>query len=143
MNRLIMALALLALSPTVHAEARGAVLFGQHCAVCHQTKGEGMPGFAPRIAGTLVKHTGSETGRAYLVQVLIDGMAGPIVVDGERFNGAMPGFPALNNEDIQALLGHVMGTLNGGAATSVEPAAIEAARKRKLSPNEVRRMRGS
>ncbi|MBK6632781.1 MAG: cytochrome c [Betaproteobacteria bacterium] len=136
-------LALLALSPAVSAEARGAVLFQQHCAACHQAKGEGTPGLAPRIAGTQGKHAGSEAGRAYLAQVLVDGMAGPIVVEGERFNGAMPGFSALGNEDIQALLGYVIGALNGDTSSPVDLAAIETARKRKLSPNEVRRLRGS
>lgn len=136
-------LALLALPQAVFAEARGAVLFEQHCAACHQAMGEGTPGLAPRIAGTLGKHASSEAGRTYLAQLLIDGMAGPIVVGGERFNGAMPGFSALGNEDIQALLSHVIGTLNGGATTPVDQAAIETARKRKLSPNEVRRLRGS
>lgn len=143
MKRVALAFALLALVPPAFAETRGAALYGQHCVVCHQAKGEGMPGFAPRIAGTLAKHASSEAGRAYLVQVLIDGMAGPILVDGERFNGAMPGFPTLSNEDIQVLLGHVIGTMNGVAATPVELATIETARKRKLSPHEVRRLRGS
>ena len=143
MKHAVIVLALLTLSPVAFADARGAVLFEQHCAACHQAKGEGTPGLAPRIAGTLGKRASSEAGRAYLAQLLIDGMAGPIVVSGERFNGAMPGFSTLGNEDIQALLAYVIGTLNDSAAASVDLAAIETARKRKLPPNEVRRLRGS
>ncbi len=134
--------ALLGLSQTAYAEARGAALFAQHCVVCHQAGGEGTPGFAPRISGTLGKHIGTEAGRAYLAQLLMDGMVGPIISGGERYNSAMPGFSSLGNEDIQALLGYVTGTLNESVAASVDLAAIEAARKQKLSPNEVRRLRG-
>ena len=84
MKHAVIVLALLTLSPAAFAEARGAVLFEQHCAACHQAKGEGTPGLAPRIAGTLGKRASSEAGRAYLAQLLIDGMAPDQIERGPR-----------------------------------------------------------
>jgi mono/diheme cytochrome c family protein len=121
---------------------RGAALFEQHCAVCHEKKGEGIPGFAPRLAGNLAERARKETGRAYLAQLLVSGMMGPIVSGGERFNEAMPSFATLSDEEIVAVVGHVLGDLNGVSAEErITLQDVAAARKRALPPNEVRRMR--
>lgn len=129
-------------SAGILANPNGAALFDQHCVVCHAAQGEGMPGFAPRLAGTLQQRAASETGRAYLAQVLVDGLAGPITVDGERFNSAMPAFAQLADTEIAALVDFLVATLNGGSS-KVDAAHIAAARQKKLSPSAVRKLRGS
>jgi len=123
------------------AGEHGAAVFAQHCAPCHQAGGEGAPGLAPRIAGTLAARAGLPQGRAYLAQVVMSGLAGPILVNGERFSGVMPSFAALGDEDLRAVLGHVLGVLNGVPGQEVSGEEIAAARRRTLSPNEVRRLR--
>ena len=124
------------------AQDRGAALFAQHCAVCHQEKGEGVSGFAPRLAGTLVERSKTEAGRSYLAQLIVSGMMGPIISGGEKFNGAMPGFPTLADEEIVAVLGHALVALNSipteGSVTLPE---VATARGRVMSPSEVRRLR--
>lgn len=142
MKRALMSGIALIAATTACAQDRGAALFEQHCAVCHQQKGEGIPGFAPRLAGNLAERARKETGRAYLAQLVVSGMMGPIVSGGEKFNDAMPPFAALSDEEIVAVVGHVLGDLNGVPAEQrIAPQDVAAARKRALPPNEVRRMR--
>lgn len=132
----------LSAATTACAQERGAVLFEQHCAVCHQMKGEGIPGFAPRLAGTLADRARRESGRSYLAQLAVSGMMGPIVSGGERFNDAMPPFASLADEDIVAVVGHVLIRLNQvPAENSITAQDVAAARKRALPPHEVRRLR--
>lgn len=134
-------LMLLAIAPVAAQEA-GEAVFNKNCVVCHQSKGEGAPGFAPRLAGTLVAQSKTETGRRYLAQLIVSGMMGPIVSGGEKFNDAMPGFAALTDEDIVAVLGYVLGNLNGISIESrVTLDDVSAARRRVMSPSEVRRLR--
>jgi mono/diheme cytochrome c family protein len=132
----------LAAATAAWAQERGAALFEQHCAVCHQQKGEGIPGFAPRLAGTLAERAKTENGRSYLAQLVVSGMMGPIVSGGEKFNDAMPPFASLADEDIAAVVGHVLTTLNQvPAENTITAQDVAAARKRALPPNEVRRLR--
>lgn len=132
----------LAASSAACAQERGAVLYEQHCAVCHEKKGEGIPGFAPRLAGNLADRARKETGRTYFAQLVVSGMMGPIVSGGEKFNDAMPPFAALVDEEITAVVGYVLGGLNQVPADShITLQDVAAARKRALPPNEVRRLR--
>ncbi|MEW5887522.1 MAG: cytochrome c [Pseudomonadota bacterium] len=141
MRRILALAALLGIAAAARADERGAALFAQHCAPCHQAAGEGAPGLAPPIAGTLAGRAGRPVGRAYLAQVLVSGLAGPIVVGGERFSGVMPGFAKLSDEDLQAVFAHLLGALNGSADHKVSGEEIAAARRKALSPNETRRLR--
>ena len=132
----------LAVASAACAQERGAVLYEQHCAVCHDKKGEGIPGFAPRLAGNLAERAKKESGRAYLAQLVVSGMMGPIVSGGEKFNDAMPSFAALSDDEIAVLAGHVLGDLNGVPGEQrITQQEVAAARKRALPPNEVRRLR--
>jgi len=142
LTRLLLAAAIALLPGLAAAEANGASLFAQHCVVCHAAQGEGTPGMAPRLAGTLAERAATPAGRAYLAQVLVSGLAGPITVAGERFNLAMPPFAQLSDPELLALLEYVSNGLNGAAA-QVEPAALAAARQENLAPHAVRKLRGS
>lgn len=124
------------------AQERGVTVYSEHCAVCHQPKGEGTPGFAPKLAGTLGERAKTETGRRYLAQLVVSGMMGPIISGGEKFNDAMPSFAALPDEDIVAVLGYVVGELNGASSELlVKPDDVLAARRQPMSPAAVRRLR--
>lgn len=138
---LLSGIALLA-ATTAWAQERGAALFEQHCVVCHQAKGEGVPGFAPRLAGTLGERARKEGARRYFAQLAVSGMMGPIVSGGEKFNDAMPSFASLGDEDIVAVVGHVLSTLNQVPAEyAITAQDVAEARNRAMPPNEVRRLR--
>jgi mono/diheme cytochrome c family protein len=132
----------LAASSVAGAQERGATLYEQHCAVCHQPKGEGIPGFAPRLAGTLAERAKKDGARHYLAQLVVSGMMGPIVSGGEKFNDAMPPFASLADGDLIAVVGYVLSGLNQVPAEgNITAEDVAAARKRALPPNEVRRLR--
>lgn len=135
------AVAWLAVVPAAAQDA-GATVFNANCVVCHQSKGEGAPGFAPRLAGTLAERAKTESGRRYLAQLVVSGMMGPITSAGEKFNDAMPGFASLRDEDVVAVLGYVLGDLNAVPSDSrVTLNDVSLARQRVMSPSEVRRLR--
>jgi len=124
------------------AQDAGATLYDQQCAVCHAAKGEGIPGFAPRLAGELGARAAKASGREYFAQLVVSGMMGPIVSGGERYNDAMPAFASLPDGQLVAILGYVLGELNGVAPEHrVSAQDLAAARQRALAPNEVRKLR--
>lgn len=126
--------------PMAAQAATGAELFTTHCQACHQASGEGAPGIAPPLTGTLAKRAALPEGRAWLAQTLVSGMSGPITSRGEPYNGIMPPFAALSDAELLAVLGHVLGTYNGGAPA---PTAddIAAARARSVKAGEHRAQR--
>ncbi len=67
--------------------AKGRVLYNT-CASCHTPSGMGVPGAFPPLAGSEWVN-GPEEG---IIRVLLHGLAGPIVVKGNPYNGNMPAF---------------------------------------------------
>jgi hypothetical protein len=72
--------------------------------------------------------------------VLLHGLSGPIVVNGQRFVGSMPGFAAqLDDESLAALASH-LSALQGGS-TRYSASDIQAVRKAGGSPPQSRERR--
>lgn len=128
--RVALLLALLAAAPAVATD--GPQLFRQHCAGCHKADGTGVPGFGPSLTEGIKPILGDPRGVDYLAQVLVGGLKGPIESVGKRYNGVMPAFGGQSDETLQALLGHVVGTLNGG--TPPDAATLAAARAEAPTP---------
>lgn len=117
----------------------GAALFAQHCAACHQTSGVGTPGLAPAIKGAHWAQLGQTP--HYLASVLLYGLSGPIVVDGQRFVGVMPGFArSLSDPQLGALIDHVA-QLQGRTAVPQDPAALAVWRSAGGNPSSTRALR--
>lgn len=123
----------------------GAAVYGKVCVACHQEGGVGAPGLAPPLVGGLAKRAASPDGRRYLLGVLLNGLTGKIVVQGQTYQGAMPGQAALDDASIAAVLNHVLVTLDGGAtqppAAAFTAAEVAAARGERLSPKDLRALR--
>jgi mono/diheme cytochrome c family protein len=129
-----------ALSFQAVAAPDGASVYTARCIVCHQPDGEGTPGIAPPLAGTLAKRATTESGRKYFAQVLVSGMVGTIKSRGMKFNGNMPTFAALPDEELAAAIGYVLRTFNDVS----EPVPIEhfaAARAAALASADVSKLR--
>ncbi len=79
--------------------ADGAALYQQHCAMCHQARGQGVEGIFPPLAGSdyIVKHRESS------LRALLEGLSGPIEVNGKAYNAAMP-LLALKDEEVSAVM---------------------------------------
>jgi mono/diheme cytochrome c family protein len=126
--------------PARAASAEGATVYATRCVVCHQSDGEGAPGLAPPLAGTLAKRAVTDSGRRYFAQVLISGMVGTIKSRGMKFNGNMPTFAALPDQELAAAISYVLRTFNDIS----EPFPIEnlaAARAAALASADVSKLR--
>ncbi len=99
---LLLALAGLAL-------AGGAELYQQNCAACHGPDGKGVPGAFPPLANN--PHAADP---GYVARVIREGKSGPITVNGQPYNGAMPPFAQLSDDDVRALAKYVATALAGG-----------------------------
>lgn len=104
MKRTLMAFLLL--GGLALAQADGAKLYTQ-CAGCHQATGQGLPGAFPPLAGHVAEILALKGGREFLIQVLLWGLQGQIEVKGMKYNGAMPAYNGLKDEEIAALLNHI------------------------------------
>ena len=93
--------------------ARGTQVYAANCAACHQLAGQGIPGAFPPLASS--DYLMANKDRA--IGVVINGLTGPVTVNGTVFNGVMPGLQ-LTNTDIAAVLSYVRTTF-GNAATDV------------------------
>ena len=84
---------------------RGLFLYHQYCATCHGRDGKGIENIAPPLYESPFLNGPSE----HLVLIALQGMEGPLVMDGVEysFNAAMPGIknnPDLTDKDIRDIL---------------------------------------
>lgn len=85
----------------------GKRLFTANCAACHQPTGLGVPGAFPPLAGSKWVMGGDWHGDNHLVRVVLHGLQGPISVEGTAFNGVMPPWQQLKDEEIAAVLTYI------------------------------------
>lgn len=80
-----------------------------NCAACHQGNGAGLPGAFPPLAGHAADLYQADP--AYLAQVVLFGLQGPIEVQGASYNGLMPDWHrTLSDAEIAALLNFMLST---------------------------------
>ncbi|GLV47733.1 cytochrome c-552 [Thermus sp. LT1-2-5] len=122
------------------AQADGAKLYAQ-CAGCHQANGQGIPGAFPPLAGHVAEILAKQGGREYLIKVLLWGLQGQIEVKGMKYNGAMPAYNGLKDEEIAALLNHIATAWGDDKKVQgfkpFTPAEVKALRDKKLTPQQV------
>jgi mono/diheme cytochrome c family protein len=102
----------------------GAKIYRAQCVACHQASGLGAPGaFPPLVASPWV--VGSEE---RLARILINGLKGPIEVNGMTYNGNMPAFGPqglnLKSKQIAAVLSYIRQEW-GNAAPEVTVEAMD------------------
>ena len=92
--------------PTPHQAsiARGRVLYGTTCAACHQVDGLGLPGLAPPFA----ESEWLEKPISELAKITVNGLSGPIKVNGVDWDMIMPGWPHLSDQEIADVLNYVL-----------------------------------
>jgi mono/diheme cytochrome c family protein len=118
----------------------GAALFAQHCAACHQADGQGTVGLAPALKGPHWQRLGAD--RVYLPQVLVHGLSGLIVVNGERHVGSMPAFATqLDDESLAAVANHLQRVVQGRQEPDYTAGDMRAVRDAGGSPPKSRERR--
>ncbi len=120
----------------------GEQLFNSNCAACHQATGEGVAGVFPPVRGHVNELLAAEGGREYLPKLLLNGLQGPIEIAGNSYNGIMPAWKQLSDEQIAAVLNYSLTAW--GAPSDVQPyeaSEIAAARQQTLNANDVYALR--
>lgn len=91
----------------------GAAIYTARCVPCHQATGTGLPGVFPPLAKSEWV-VGSDK---VLIQILLHGVQGTLTVDGTAYNGQMPPFKdMLNDEEIAAAATYIRSQWGNSAA---------------------------
>ena len=105
----------------------GREVFATYCAPCHQPNGSGLANLAPPLAGSDWVAGPPER----IVRIVLHGLYGPVRVNDQTWNLAMPGLGAaggLDDEKISGVLSYIRRAWgnNGGL---VEPALVASIRR--------------
>lgn len=120
MNRLTLVTLLAVVAASARAQTDGKQVYAKICAACHQPSGAGLPEKYPPLAGSEWA-TGDE---ARVVRIILNGLTGPIDVEGESFTAEMPPWgPSLKDEEIAAVATYVRSSW-GNAAAPVSAATV-------------------
>ncbi len=106
----------------------GMVLYNGTCSVCHQQNGEGQEGIFPPLANS--DYLMADQRRA--VEIVLNGLSGPVSVNGVTYSSVMPAMSQLNDDEIANILTFTLNSWGneGGVVTSDEVAGIRAATER-------------
>jgi mono/diheme cytochrome c family protein len=140
----VLTLGFLGAAPSLAQEAApdGATIYATNCAACHQAEGTGLPGAFPPLAGSLPALVALDGGRELLTHIVVHGMQGPVTVNGADYNGLMPGWPQLSDDEIAAVINHELTSWGNDALLpeNFEPISateIAASRSQDLTPQQV------
>ncbi len=133
-----------AAAPGVAGEAGagpdGAAVYASRCASCHGAQAAGIPGAFPPLAGHAAELAALEGGPDYLMNVLLYGLQGPIQVNGTNYAGVMPAWANLADDQIAAVLDHIVG-LSGDVEVDFTSEAVAERRGAGLSAADVHALR--
>lgn len=101
--------------------AKGQELYQAHCSACHQANGQGLKGAFPPLAAADYLAQGP----AAAVNAVINGLSGPITVNGVEYNAVMPALSYLSDSDVADVVTFVMNSWDnpGGEVSAAEVAA--------------------
>ncbi|HAM72769.1 MAG TPA: hypothetical protein DCM86_14095 [Verrucomicrobiales bacterium] len=114
------------IDPVIAEARKGRKVYETVCAACHQGSGMGAPGQFPPLAGSdWVQAEGANR----IIRIVLNGASGPITVNGQSFNNAMPPWgPVLKDDEISAVVTYIRREWGnkGSGVTEKEVAAIRA-----------------
>ena len=105
--------------------AKGKSVYTKTCVACHQANGAGIPNAFPPLAKS--DYLNKDTNRA--IKAVMNGLHGPITVNGKKYNSAMP-TQNLKGDQIADVLTYVYSSW-GNNKTKVTPAMVKALRGKK------------
>jgi mono/diheme cytochrome c family protein len=121
------------------AFAQGATVY-QQCQGCHQATGVGIPGVFPPLAGHIPEILAAKGGRVWLIHNMLHGQTGAITVKGQTYNGAMPAYAQLSDQQLADLLNHIAtqwGNKFPAGQNPFTPAEIKAERAKTMTAAQV------
>ncbi len=125
------------------SNVRGIEVYKKACVACHGEDGGGVPGAFPPLREN--PHLYQD--RAYPALVVLFGLEGPIEIRGETFDGLMPSFAHLSDEEIAAVVAYIRrnfgnDNLRPSDFADLSPEEVRALRDRGLLAKEVHALRG-
>lgn len=106
----------------------GGALYNGACSVCHQANGLGLEGVFPPLAKS--DFLAADKGRA--MAVVLNGLTGPVAVNGKAYNSVMPPMSQLADDEVANILtfaGNSWGN-NMGAFSAEQVAKVRASTPR-------------
>jgi glucose/arabinose dehydrogenase/cytochrome c553 len=101
----------------------GEKIYNTYCGSCHQGNGLGDNNRFPPLAGSEWV-TGD---KKRLIEIVLNGLQGPIEVKGQSYNNVMPQHSFLNNEDIASVLTYIRQNF-GNTATAIHAEEVNEVR---------------
>lgn len=83
----------------------GKALFAGTCSTCHQATGEGLGGVFPPLAKSDWVSKASDED---LIKVVLNGLTGPVTVNGVDYNSVMPPMSQLTDDEVANILTYVL-----------------------------------
>ncbi len=104
---------------------RGAAVYARTCIACHQPTGMGLPPVFPPIANAPIVVGNPELPIKFILQ----GLMGPITVNGMTYNSMMPPVPGVSDAEIADVLTYVRQSFGnqGNPVTADQVKAVRAA----------------
>jgi len=101
--------------------ADGGKVYSTVCSACHQAEGQGLAGAFPPLAESDYLDAG--TGPA--IEAVINGLSGPVTVNGKDYNAVMPNLSYLSDEEVADVVTFIMNSWGnpGGEVSSGEVTA--------------------
>lgn len=109
----------------------GKQVYGSKCAACHQATGQGVAGVFPPLAGAEWV-MGDE---AVLINILLHGVNGELVVKGVPYKGAMPAWKSMSDDELAAVMSYIRSDW-GNQAPAITAASVKAQRQATQSRTE-------
>jgi nitrite reductase (NO-forming) len=103
--------------------AEGRAIYRTICVACHQFTGQGVPHVFPPLAGSDFL----KADKLRAVGIVLNGLSGPVTVNGDTFRSQMPPQRQLSDNQIAAVLSYVRGSF-GNHLDGVTPREVATVR---------------
>jgi mono/diheme cytochrome c family protein len=102
---------------------RGREVYTSDCQSCHMENGEGLPDVFPPVAKT--DYVKKDT--KFLINIVLKGQEGEIVVNGKKYNTPMAAMPHLSDEQVADAYNYIRNSW-GAKAPAILPSQVKAVR---------------
>jgi len=104
---------------------RGKEVYTLYCQNCHMEDGKGTPDINPPVAKADYLKKPAKT----LIDVILKGQSGEVVVNGKKYNAIMPAQEYLSDEQIADVLNYIRNSWGNKIPGTITPASVKALRK--------------
>ena len=104
---------------------RGKEVYAMYCQNCHMEDGKGLQGVSPPLANADYIKKPAKT----LINIILKGQSGEVVVNGKKYNTMMPQQDYLTDIQIADVLNYVRNSWGNKIPVRITQAAVKALRK--------------